>query len=478
MQLVYPKEKALFAIVVAVSALVWTALVVGTLGIALVYAPFVLVGYLFAQSGFISYVRGTGVEVSPAQLPDLHDRLERCCAELGMERVPVAYVLNAHGLLNALATRFLRRHYVVLFSDVLEALTDRPDALDFYIGHELGHIRRGHLAWAWFLAPGRILPLIGTAYSRAREYTCDLHGLACCADPEDAAYGLAVLAAGRHGSNALDLDAFADQSDATGGFWMSFHELTGDYPWLTKRMRHLRAAATRHAPSFPRRHPLAWLMAAFVPRMGGAAGGAAGAMMSVAIVGVVAAIAMPNYLRFRAASELAPAAEMRREVERAAGAFILERGHVPASLPDMGLPADAANAAVESVRIEGATIVMELRTIENAGGRTVVLTPYMDGDRIGWECETDVADAFAGAICSDAPPAAPSPGLAEMLGALAGGAAEPGGDDAGGDDPTWFVGREEYACGAFKETDGFEALEPSSRQRLLQHCAEWKLENL
>lgn len=485
MQLVYPKERTLFAIIVSISALAWLGLVAGTFGIALLYMLFFWVGYLFAQSGFISYVRGTGVEISPAQFPELHERIERCCGELGMSRVPTGYVLNAHGLLNALATRFLRRHYVVLFSDVVDALADRPDALDFYIGHELGHIRRGHLAWGWFLAPGRFLPLLGTAYSRAREYTCDLHGLACCANPQDAAFGLAVLAAGKHGSNGLDLVTFADQSDATGGFWMSFHELTGDYPWLTKRMRFLLAQASRRQPTFPRRHPLAWLLAAFVPRMGAAGGGAAGAMMTVAIVGVVAAVAMPNFLRFQAISELSPVRAMRQEIEQRTGAFISERGHMPATLADVGMDAQPSNSAVARAYVDGARVVMELEEIANAGGSTVVLTPgYSPSGALEWECETDVDAAFESVVCGGAVAAeqAPSPGLGELFGQLLGsssGPGAPGASDSPDASPTWFVGNEEYACSAeFKESDGFAKLEPSSRQRLLQHCAEWRLENL
>jgi hypothetical protein len=33
----------------------------------------------------------------------------------------------------------------------------------------------------------------------------------------------------------MDLPAYAGQAALTSGFWMSFHELTNGYPWLTKR---------------------------------------------------------------------------------------------------------------------------------------------------------------------------------------------------------------------------------------------------
>lgn len=62
--------------------------------------------------------------------------------------------------MNALATRFLRRHYVILFSDIINTLETNSGGLSFYIGHELGHIKRRHIARAFFLSP---------AYARARE---------------------------------------------------------------------------------------------------------------------------------------------------------------------------------------------------------------------------------------------------------------------------------------------------------------------
>ena len=40
-----------------------------------------------------------------------------------------------------------------------------------------------------------MFPLISPAYARAREYTCDLHGLACCEDARDAGEIEAVVSA-------------------------------------------------------------------------------------------------------------------------------------------------------------------------------------------------------------------------------------------------------------------------------------------
>ena len=187
--LVYPHERSLFALSLAISVLCWLVLVAGTLGMALLYAPFVGLMYLFTQSALIAYLKGTAIRVSPRQFPDLHARVAACAARLGIVEAPDCYLLNGQGGFNAFAARFLGRHFVILFSDVVDALEDRPGAVDFYIGHELAHVKRGHLVWGPALLPASLLPLLGAAYRRACESTCDRHGAACCAETEDAVAG-------------------------------------------------------------------------------------------------------------------------------------------------------------------------------------------------------------------------------------------------------------------------------------------------
>jgi len=311
--LVYPNERSLFAIGLVVSLPVWLLLVVGTLGLAFVYALLFFVFYLFAQSGLIAHLKGTGVRISPQQFPDLHQRLTTCCAKLGIDPVPEAYLLHGDGAFNAFATRFLGRDFVVLLSDVVDALENRPGAIDFYLGHELGHVHRRHLLWSPVLLPANVLPLIGAAYHRAREATCDNYGAACCEDPEDAVVGLSALAAGGKRWKSLAVTEYAAQTAETGGFWMSFHELVSDYPWLVKRVERLAARAQGRPPSLPSRHPLAYLFALFVPRLGMGAGGGIGTMLLVvAVIGVVAAIAIPSLLRARvSANEAATIGDLR-----------------------------------------------------------------------------------------------------------------------------------------------------------------------
>lgn len=312
MNLVYKNEKTLFTLLALFSLLVWIPLFI----FVLPYAIILFVVYLFAQSGFIAYIRGTGVAVNANQYPELYAAYRECGDKLGVKELPEFYILNADGFLNALATRFLRRHYVVLYSSVLDALEDHPESIKFYIGHELGHIQRGHLGLKQlFILPGSILPLLGAAYRRAQEYSCDLHGAACCNNEQDIQHAIAVLAAGSTRWKSLNQEAYLDQANETGGFWMSFHELTGTYPWLVKRMKHVTLAKQGVAPQFPARNPFAWGLAALIPNSG-MGGGAAGAMLvMLAMIGIVAAVAIPQFESFMQQAAMAQAGAGSYEAE-------------------------------------------------------------------------------------------------------------------------------------------------------------------
>jgi Zn-dependent protease with chaperone function/Tfp pilus assembly major pilin PilA len=289
---VYVNETKLFTILAIISGLVWAALIVGTMGMALLYVLMFFIIYLFTHSAFISYLKGTAVEINAEQFPELHQQYLACCDRLEMSEPPRAYLLAADGMLNALATRFLRRNYIVLFSSIVDALESDKDALNFYIGHELGHIRRNHLGKAPFLVFATWLPLVGAAYSRACEYSCDLHGLRCCNSLRSATNAVAVLAAGVEQWKRMNVDQYIRQAKESGGFWMSLHELNSSYPWLTKRMARVQAKAQGVEYTPPSRSGWAYVFSLFMPRMGTAG---AGIIILAAILGVAAALAIPAY---------------------------------------------------------------------------------------------------------------------------------------------------------------------------------------
>lgn len=262
--LVYPREKTLGTLTLILGLIGWTALIVGTFGGALLGLGVGFVLYLFAHSTLITYLKGNGVELSETQFPDLYKQFKSCCERLRLSPMPEAYVVNGNGGLNAFATKFLGTQYVVLLADVVDAMDQHPDGVRFYIGHELGHLRMKHITGQLLRWPVLWIPLLGAAYSRARESTCDRHGLACSSSPEGAARALAALAAGGERWRNLDIPSYVRQTHHTSGFWMSFHELATGYPWLTKRAARI---LTPDAP-MPSRSKLGYLFAAFVPNGG------------------------------------------------------------------------------------------------------------------------------------------------------------------------------------------------------------------
>jgi Zn-dependent protease with chaperone function len=323
MKLIYRNEERLFRGMLVWSVLVWSVLLLITFGLALVYLLFGFLFYCVAQSALVSYIKGNGVCITDEQFPDLKRQISACCRKLGLDEEPQAYLMQMGGMLNAFATRFLGRHFLVLYSDVVDGLADNPDALNFYIGHEIGHIKRKHLSWSTILMPASALPLIGPAYARAREYTCDRHGLAACDNPQNAEHGLAVLAAGGKRARMMNKQAYVDQARHTEGFWMSFHELVGDYPWLVKRMAAVRALAAGDELRPPRRSKLAAVLALFVPRTG--VGSGAAAIVPIIVIAVMAAMAIPAYKQYQQrAQEMAALQSMMGGLEQSANDAVRE----------------------------------------------------------------------------------------------------------------------------------------------------------
>jgi Zn-dependent protease with chaperone function len=338
-ELVYPRERTLGTITLVLGILVWLGLIIGTVGTALLalLAGFVL--YLFAQSALIAHIKGNGVELSEAQFPDLYAQFTACCDRLEIKQRPQAYILNGHGGLNAFATKFLGVQFVVLFSDVVDAMAKHTDGVRFYIGHELGHLRMKHLSGHLLRWPVLWLPLLGAAYSRARESTCDRHGLACSSSPEGAARALAALSAGAKRWENLDVAAYRDQANHSSGFWMSFHELLAGYPWVTKRVSRVMDAS---AP-MPKRNVFAYLLAVFVPYAGRL--GAGFGFIMLVYVGILAAVAIPEYQGYMGKAKLAAAVTASTPVREGLVNYYLSTHQIPRTLAKAGQPSQLADGS-------------------------------------------------------------------------------------------------------------------------------------
>jgi Zn-dependent protease with chaperone function len=206
-------------------------------------------------------LRGNAVRVTPTQFPVLHRLAATHARTLGMAEVPAVFVLQSGGALNAFATRFLGRDFVVIYSDVLEMAEARGEgAVGFIVGHELAHVRRGHLRHRWLTLPARMIPDLGAAWSRACEYTCDRMGAHC--QPDGAIDGLLALGAGKRLYRQVNVREYAEQARVEAGFWVRWAELLSSHPHLPKRVRALLDAGV--TPSV--RMPEGEMMAGGVPQ--------------------------------------------------------------------------------------------------------------------------------------------------------------------------------------------------------------------
>jgi Zn-dependent protease with chaperone function/type II secretory pathway pseudopilin PulG len=372
-QLVYPPERTLGTVTLVLGSLVWLGLLIGTMGMALVVGVLI---YLFLQSALVAHIRGNAVELSETQFADLHAQFVACCEKLHLEERPHAYVLNGNGGLSAFAAKFLKAEFVVLLSDVVDAMDKHPDGVRFYIGRQLGQLRAKHFRTQLLRWPVLWLPLLGAAYSRARETTSDRYGLACCASPEGAVRALAALSVGAQRWAQLDVAKYVRQIKHTAGFWMSFHELTAGRPWLSKRAARLMHPDAR----MPQRNMLAYVVAAFIP-YAGRLGGGFGFLIVVYIMGVLAATALPAYRDHVGKTQVSAAMFASQGTREALAGYYQTHKRVPQSLSSLGLPSGLPDGSALSLDAEKMVLTFSTRQGE------LVFVPRVDAQgRVSWSC--------------------------------------------------------------------------------------------
>ncbi len=335
------KEKNLFVVCAVLSGLVWAALIISLVG--LVYGLLIGLFLLIAHAMFIAHVRGHAVKLSETQLPDLHERVVRACRSLGLDTIPDAYVMQGGGLLNAFATKFIGRNYVIIYSDLIEACGEDEQAIDMIIGHEAGHLALGHLKWLMFLIPAMFTPWLGAAYSRAREYSCDRCGLKVVNDLAGASRGLVVLAAGGKLAPQVNLQDFVRQMDENSGFWGSVYELNASHPYLPKRIAALINAKESGRIAIPSRSILAYPLAPFLGI--GGAGAASSMLVIVAMIGIMSAIAIPQFEQYRARAAMAnledslkQSEEILQDGKQLADDYLQTNGSYPCSSEELDFP--------------------------------------------------------------------------------------------------------------------------------------------
>ena len=183
--------------------------------------------------------RGTAVQLSERQYPELYETVEGFARAIGLRRRPDIFLANGNGTLNAFAAQATGHDYIVLANELFANLYNgNRNGLRFIIGHELGHIRFHHVA-LWYqiaVAYSQVIPVLGPTLSRLREYSCDRQGAALT--PQGAT-GLVLLASGRYTENSVDIDELLRQGQELRGFWVGLTQLPRSHPFTVRRLERL-----------------------------------------------------------------------------------------------------------------------------------------------------------------------------------------------------------------------------------------------
>ena len=221
--------------------------------VSLLYVPVAVLAPLglfiwvvFSTGKLYGAQRAGAVRITGEQFPEVYEMWESMALAQGLKKVPELYTINGNGDLNAFASCVPGfRYFSSIYSDILETCLRNEDwdSLKFILGHELGHMRLGHVTW-WYLLltfPAN-LPFVnyvlGLPLSRSKEYSCDKIGHAIAQD--DAYKGLLMLTAGKHLYDQLDTQAHIEESTEERGFWMAIANLFSSHPIVAWRINAVR----------------------------------------------------------------------------------------------------------------------------------------------------------------------------------------------------------------------------------------------
>ncbi|MFC4684873.1 MULTISPECIES: M48 family metallopeptidase [unclassified Exiguobacterium] len=239
-QLVHKNETLYFGLLVAASMLtvvLGIVFTIASLGIFLWVIGSILALSLFTHWLQIGYIRTNGVKVTERQFADLYQTYQRVGQEMGIRLLPDVYILQAGGVLNAFATRFFQKNMVILYSDVVELSREGyAKEVEFVIAHELAHIRRNHVQKQWAMMLGGWIPFLGSAYSRACEFTCDRMAAHHIQDETASKRALTILAIGGKLAKEVSEFDYLYEASRENGFIAKLSELLSTHPPLPKRI--------------------------------------------------------------------------------------------------------------------------------------------------------------------------------------------------------------------------------------------------
>lgn len=128
-------------------------------------------------------------------------------------------------------------------------------------------------------------------------------------------------------------------------------------------------------------------------------------MIVVAIIGILAAIAIPSYMDYTARSQMSEAMTLASGAKTAVADTYLQTGTFPADNAAAGLApaASITGTYVDTVTVgTGGVITAAMKDTDVAAGiasATLALTPTDEGGSISWACTSGAEDKYVPASC-------------------------------------------------------------------------------
>lgn len=249
-QYVYWKKRLSFWLSIMVSALViWggylfftksleNQVLMAALSLMLTYLVAFILFFWFSHIIMIDRLQGNVIKIIPMQFPEIANIINNQSAFMGIKKVPTMYLLESGGILNAFATHFVGRNYVMVYADMIEkAFSEGKNVVEFIMAYELAHIKKNPLLKRLFIFTAIFFFPLTLAYSRTCEYTCDHFDFA--QNDSSAKRSLVLLSAGKFFYDKVNIEEYLKTSLSERIFAKWFSEKLSTHPHTTNRLRRI-----------------------------------------------------------------------------------------------------------------------------------------------------------------------------------------------------------------------------------------------